>query len=248
MSKRGFPAMVTAALVAMTFGAAHPAVAQHRPAGDRCVLPPLIPMPPASDFVASVDHPYFPLRPGTIWFYRGTEGPERVKDVVFVTHSTKPILGVRATVVLDKVWTNGRPSEKTFDWYAQDRRGNVWYLGEAAFDYVHGRWVKADDSWESGRRGAKPGLIMEAHPKVGDAYRQEFSRGNAEDAARVLNRNTSVSVPYGTFRHVLKTRECTPLEPGVIDHKYYARGIGEVREEQVAGGSADLELISIKQG
>jgi len=247
MTKRGIPAIVAAALVAMTFGATQPAVAQHRPAGDRCVLPPLIPMPPASDFASSVDNRYFPLVPGTTMFYRGTEGPDRVQDVVSVTHGTKTILGVHATVVLDKVWTNGKPSEKTFDWYAQDRRGNVWYLGEAAYDYVHGHWVKADDSWESGRKGAKPGLIMEAHPKVGDAYRQEFSRGNAEDAARVLNTNTTVSVPYGTFHHALKTRECTPLEPGVIDHKHYARGIGEVSEEQVAGGSAHLVMVSIKQ-
>ena len=248
MAKRTALTLVAAAMafVALPAGGASASHNRAHPTGTNCVLPPPKPMPPPGDFVPGVDNRYFPLSPGTTLLYRGFEERDRVRDAVTVTHRTRMIVGVRATVVVDMVWLNGRPAEKTFDWYAQDKQGDVWYMGEAAFDRVHHRWVRAPDSWEAGRHGAKAGIIMEAHPKVGDAYRQEFSRGNAEDMGQVLRTQASVSVPFGSFRHVLKTRECSPLEQGVIDHKYYARGVGEVRETTVAGGSADLELVSIR--
>jgi hypothetical protein len=204
-------------------------------------------MPPASHFVHHVDNKDFPLEVGTTYRYRGQEEGNQVTDIVTVTDRTKVILGVRATVVFDEVVTNGQPSERTFDWYAQDRRGNVWYLGEDAFDFVNGHWEKSDDSWEAGVDGAQAGIIMEAHSKVGDLYRQEFLQGSAEDMAQVLDTHATVSVPYGTFHHALKTMECTPLEPGVFDVKFYARGVGEVAEATVVGGSARLVLVSISR-
>jgi len=210
-----------------------------------CNPPPPPPMPPASEFVQEVDNPYFPLQPGTVFLYRGQEEGEIEQDRVAVTDQTKTILGVTATVVHDDVQIGGRPSEKTADWYAQDRDGNVWYMGEDAFEFVHGHWIRSDDSWEAGVDGAQPGTIMEAHSKVGDAYRQEFYPGHAEDMAQVLDTHATVTVPYGTFHHSLKTMECTPLEPGVFDVKFYARGVGEVAEATVRGGSARLELVSV---
>jgi hypothetical protein len=248
MSKRAgltvFAATFALGALAVGVGRASGSISRSSSAG--CSTPPPPPMPPASEFVAQVDNRYFPLQPGTTFLYRGREEGDRVQDRVFVTSMTKTILDVQTTVVQDEVEVNGQPSERTSDWYAQDKRGNVWYFGEAAFDFVNGHWIRAADSWEAGRNGAEPGILMEAHPKVGDTYRQEFYPGHAEDVAQVLSTHATVSVPYGTFHHALKTMECTPLEPGVIDVKYHARGVGEVREATVKGGSADLELVSVK--
>ena len=202
-------------------------------------------MPPPSDFVTVIDNRYFPLEPGTTFHYRGAEDGQPARDIVTVTDRKKTILGVHATVVLDRTTVGGKPSEKTFDWYAQDKRGNVWYVGEAAFDFVQGHWVRADDSWQAGVHGARAGIIMEAHSKVGDVYRQEYYPGHAEDVARVLDRHASITVPFGSFRHVLRTREWTPLEPGIVDNKFYARGIGEVAERTVKGGNDYLKLVSV---
>jgi hypothetical protein len=211
-------------------------------------LPPPPPLPPPSDFVAKIDNRYFPLEPGTTFLYRGREGGEPSVDTVTVTRSTKTIVGIHAAVVLDRTTNGGKPSEKTFDWYAQDKHGNVWYLGEAAYEWKNGHWVKADDSWETGVDGAKAGIIMEGQPKVGDVYRQEYYPGHAEDVAQNLSLKESVTVPYGTFDHVLLTRETTPLEPGVVDHKDYARDVGEIAERTVKGGSDFLELVSVTRG
>jgi hypothetical protein len=233
--------VLTAAMVAFAGGA----VSQAR-SGTAAKLPPPPPMPPPADFVAKIDNPYFPLKPGTVFRYRGSEGQDRLRDRMFVTHKTKMIEGVKARVVRDRIWVNGKPEEKTRDWYAQDKRGNVWYLGENSFDRVRGHWERSDGSWKTGRDGAKAGFLMEAHPKVGDTYRQEYYKGHAEDLAKVLSKNASRSVPYGSFDHVLKTKEWTPLEPDVVDHKFYARGVGGIAEATVKGGSEKLKLISIK--
>jgi hypothetical protein len=248
MSNRARFAVVAAmALVPLTLGVGSASAdsSAAAPSVPRCPQTPPPPMPPAGQFVRRVDNKDFPLEPGTTYHYRGQEEGDQITDTVSVTDQTKTILGVHATVVFDGVVTNGRPSERTFDWYAQDRRGNVWYMGEDAFAFVHGHWEKSDDSWEAGVDGAHAGIIMEAHSNVGDVYRQEFLQGHAEDMAQVLDLHATVSVPYGTFHHALKTKECTPLEPGVFDVKYYARGVGEVAEATVMGGSAKLVLVSI---
>jgi hypothetical protein len=208
----------------------------------------LIPvLPPPSDFVATIGNKYFPLRPGTTLLYRGTQGGKARQVSVFVTHKTKVILGIRATVVLDQVLVGGKREEKTFDWYAQDNRGNVWYLGEYSLDFVNGKWVRSDGSWEAGVKGAKAGIVMKANPRVGDVYRQEYYAGHAEDMAKVLSRDEPVTISYGSFEHALETSEWTSLERGVVEHKYYVKGIGNVRTIMVKGGSEEEHLVSIKR-
>src|SRR3954462_2004891 len=133
----------------------------------------------------------------------------------------------------------GKLIEKTFNYYAQDKKGNVWYFGEDTREYKNGKVTSTKGSWEAGVDGAKPGIIMQAHPKVAQSYRQEYYKGEAEDMAKVLSLNESVTVPYGSFDRVLKTKEWTPLEPSYVEHKYYAPGVG-----QVYGGG--LELVDVK--
>jgi hypothetical protein len=211
-------------------------------------LPPVPPMPAPSAFVRTVDNKYFPLRPGTTLRYEGTADGERATDTVTVTRRTKVVLGVKAVVVLDVATAGGKPSEKTYDWYAQDRRGNVWYLGEDSFDRKNGKWVRNDGSWQAGVDGAKAGIIMKGTPRVGDTYRQEYYKGHAEDVGRVLRTGIAVSTPYRSFRGALRTRDWSPLEPGVVELKYYARGIGEVKSRLVKGGPERMALVSVTRG
>ena len=205
-------------------------------------------MPAPSAFVRRVDNPYFPLRQGTTLRYEGTADGERATDTVTVTRRTKVVLGVKAVVVLDVAAASGKPSERTFDWYAQDKRGNVWYLGEDSFDRKHGKWVRNDGSWLAGVNGARAGIIMKGTPRIGETYRQEYYKGHAEDLGRVLRTGVAVSTPYRSFRGALQTRDWSPLEPGVVEQKYYARGIGEVRSLLVRGGAERMALVSVTRG
>jgi hypothetical protein len=193
-----------------------------------------------TEFTTKVDNQYFPLKPGTTFFYQGNKQGS-TRDEMAVTHSTKKVMGVECVVVSDKGWEAGKLIEGTYDYYAQDKKGNVWYFGEDTKEYKNGKVVSTKGSWEAGVDGAKPGIIMQAHPKVGQSYRQEYYEGEAEDMAKVQSLNESVTVPYGSFDHVLVTKEWTPLEPGYVEHKYYARGVG-----QVYGGG--LELVDVKTG
>jgi hypothetical protein len=167
---------------------------------------------------------------------------------MIVTHDTKQIMGVKCVVVDDRVWTNGKLTKKTFDWYAQDKRGNVWYFGEDSKEYKNGKVTSTGGSWEAGKDGAKPGIIMPAHPKVGQTYRQEYYKGKAEDMAQTLSLNGSVKVPYGSFNDVLVTKEWSPLEPGVAEHKYYVAGVGDIKEVTVKGPPETLALVDVKSG
>lgn len=198
-----------------------------------------------SDFVANVDNPYMPLVPGTVFRYQGHVDKAPSAITVTVTNQRKTIEGVSTLVINDVVSVRGKDVERTTDYYAQDTRGNVWYFGEDSFDLVRGKWVRSDGSWQAGVDGARPGIIMEANPKVGDVYQQEFYAGHAEDMAEVLSTNGSVTVPYGSFRHVLLTKEWTPLEPGVTEQKYYAAGVGNVKTVMVEGGDEAYELVSV---
>jgi hypothetical protein len=197
-------------------------------------------------FVAVIDNPYLPLKPGTAMIYKGRSDGERERVEVTVTNQTKQIMGITATVVHDQVFVDGELAEDTFDWYAQDGFGNVWYLGEDTKEYEGGRVVSTEGSWEAGVDGSQPGIIMLADPQPGDRYRQEYYAGQAEDLAEVVSLDESVSVPYGPFVGVLQTEDSTPLEPKVLEHKFYARGVGVVFEEQVRGGQSTLELIEVK--
>ena len=199
----------------------------------------------AANFAATVDNPYLPYKPGTAFHFDGVRGTTPQTDDEVVLHRTKRILGIRATVVRDTVSEHGRAVERTDDFYAQDMRGNVWYLGEDAFELQHGRFVKASDSWRSGVDGAKPGIIMPARPRPGDAYRQEYyPRGKALDEARVLRLTGTLTVPFGSFKHVLVTSEYSPAEPQT-EQKYYARGVGEIAERVVKGHHEEFRLVGV---
>jgi hypothetical protein len=198
-----------------------------------------------ANFVRAIDNPLWPLEPGTAFHYEGVRGKTPQTDDEVVTHQTKQILGISSTVVRDTVSEHGRPIEKTLDFYAQDKQGNVWYLGEDSFELQNGRFVKASDSWRSGIDGAKPGIIMPASPQPGDSYRQEYyPPGEALDQARVLGYRGPVKVPYGSFKRSLVTSEFSPLEPQT-EEKFYVAGVGEILERVVKGHREEFQLMSV---
>lgn len=204
------------------------------------------PKPPA--FADRVDNPWFPLRSGTTYVYRGEKDGEPSRELLTVTSLTKTIQGVRCTVLHDRLYLSGRLEERTTDWYAQDAKGNVWYYGEKTAELDrHGRVTSTEGSWQAGVDGAKAGIYMPAQPKVGQSFAQEFYAGHAEDHFRVRSLDASVSVPYATSRHALLTEEWTPLEPGVIDHKLYVRGVGTVKEQTVKGGHELNVLVTVRR-
>jgi hypothetical protein len=201
-----------------------------------------------ADFVATVDNPYWPMAPGSRWVYRETDGQGGEQRVeVTVTDEKKTILGIEATVVHDVVTEDGEVIEDTYDWYAQDRWGNVWYLGEATTEYDKGKASTAG-SWEAGVDGAQAGVIVPGAPEPGMAYRQEYYEGEAEDGGEVLSLNEQAEVPFGAFRDVLLTKDFTPLQPEILEHKFYARGIGPVLVLAVSGGSDREELLEFEPG
>src|SRR5215203_5405329 len=201
-----------------------------------------------ADFTTRIDNKYFPLEPGTTFVYKGKFHGSAERDVMAVTHDTKNIMGVKCVVVDDSVTEGGKLVEQTYDWYAQDKKGNVWYFGEDSKEYENGKVKSTGGSWEAGKDGAKPGIIMPANPEVGKTYRQEYYKGEAKDMARALKLNGSVKVPYGTFENVLVTDEWTPLEPNIAEHKYYAPGVGNVKEIATKGPKETLELVDVKHG
>ena len=196
----------------------------------------------AADFVARVDNRYWPMKPGTKWVYRA--GEERIE--VTVTGRRKRILGIEATVVHDVVSEQGRVIEDTYDWFAQDRWGNVWYLGEDTKEYED-KAVSTKGSWEAGVNGAQAGIAMPAEPEVGQAYRQEHYAGEAEDRGKILSLDEHAEVPFGSFDGVVETEDTTPLEPNVLEHKYYAEGIGPILTVGVSGGTRE-ELVRFERG
>ena len=201
------------------------------------------PRPPDSSFTASVDNPWFPLMPGSRWVYHGVADGKRSREVVTVLRRTAVIDGVRCAVVDDRVYVAGRLRERTTDWYTQDRQGNVWYFGEdtATLD-ARGKVTSTEGSWRAGRDGARPGLFMPASPKVGQTGQQEYYKGHAEDQFRVVSLFQAVVGDSGA--NALLIRETSPLEPGVVDHKFYVRGVGTVLEQSERGGDERNELVS----
>src|SRR5690349_3609621 len=202
--------------------------------------------PSPGNFVARVDNPWFPLTPGTTSVYRGVKDGKAARDVFTVLHSTKMIQGVRCTSVSDRLYLAGRLEERTTDWYAQDRRGNVWYFGEATAELDRsGHVTSTEGSWLAGRNGARAGIYMPARPHVGQTGRQEYYKGHAEDHFAVVSVRARVSVPYVTSTRAVLTKEWTPLEPGTLDHKYYVRGIGTFKEVTVKGPLERDILVSV---
>ena len=198
------------------------------------------------NFVRRVDNPLFPLPLGRRLVYRGSEDGKPEWVITDVTLNRKTILGVRVVVVRDRVYLDGVLKEKTFDWYAQDKAGNVWYFGEDTKEFdENGKVVSTAGSFEAGKNGAKAGVIMRAHPKLGQVTPQEFAPGVAEDKARPVDLDATVTVPYGTLHHCLKTEEFTALEPGVLENKFYCPNIGIARERDAKGGTVRTGLVKI---
>ena len=188
-------------------------------------------------FVGRVTNPWFPLEPGTTFTYTGEKDGQRGRDVVTVTRRTKLIRGVRCTSVDDRLYLRGRLAERTTDWYTQDARGNVWYFGEDTAELNRaGKVTSREGTWQAGVHGARAGIFMPAHPKVGASFRQEYYKGHAEDHFAV------VRLANGR----LLTKEWTPLEPGTLDHKVYVRGTGLVKEETVKGGDERWQLADVR--
>jgi len=201
-----------------------------------------------ANFVKRVNNPYFTLKPGAVWIYEGTSPEGQAEKVqVEVLKDTKVILGVTTTVVRDRVWDGGELVEDTYDWYAQDKKGTVWYFGEYASNYEGGVLVNHDGSWEAGVDKAKPGIVMQAEPEEeDDPYRQEYLKGEAEDWAQVISTDVSVRTPAGRYEDCIKTKEWTPLEPGIVEEKTYCKEVGNlVKAEGVAGESGGIELTSV---
>jgi hypothetical protein len=203
---------------------------------------------PAHAFTPRVTNHWYPLLPGMKWVYVGREDGQSARDVVRVLDRVKMIDGVPCAVVRDKVFRNGKLRERTTDWYTQDDRGRVWYYGEATAELDrHGKVVSREGSWRAGRDGARAGIFMPRRPRVGQRFQQEHFPGHAEDHFAVLTLHASIATPFASYDgDVLKTKEWTPLEPGVRDRKYYVRGIGQVAERTVKGGTDDLRLAAFR--
>jgi len=195
-----------------------------------------------ANFGGPIDNPYFPLIPGRTLIYEAHTVDGIKRNTVSATHETVQILGITCVQVHDVVYLNGERIEDTLDWFAQDHQGNVWYFGENTLEISNGLVVSTEGTFTSGVNGAKPGIIMEAHPAVGDAYRQEFVLGTGEDSEQVVSLDKTVRVPYGTFDHCVEIEETTALEPTVIVHDFYARGIGPIMSLE---SGERLELVQI---
>ncbi len=217
---------------------------------------PTPPLPRPSDFAKRINNPWLPFPPGLVLVYRGVKDGHRAIDVETVTHKTEVIKGIHATVIHDRTYQwIGHPAkrrkylaERTSDFYAQDKEGNVWYLGEnTAALRPDGRVVSTEGTWRTGVNGARAGIFIAAHPRVGTGGLQEFYPGHAEDRYRVLRRDAHASTPVASSRHALLTKETSALEPGVVDHKYYIRGVGDVIEQTVKGGNERFALVSIRR-
>lgn len=199
-----------------------------------------------ADFNAPVKNPYFPLKPGTVFVYKGTEGQDHLIEHLKVTSDTKVIEGVPTTVIHDVLFRNGRLGERTTDWYAYDNSGNTWYFGERTATYKPDGTIESrEGTWQAGVNGGEAGIIMPANPHPTEAYRQEYLAGHAEDQAWIVASHGSVTVPYGKVDQVVRSYEWTRLEPHVVSLKLYAPGLGIVSEGDVAGGTESLQLVAV---
>lgn len=198
-----------------------------------------------NNFTTHIDNPYFTLTPGTSFNFRAKADAGTETETLVVTNLTRVVSGVEVLVVWDRVWLDDQLIEETYDWYAQDAEGNVWYFGEESREYEKGKVKNTHGSWEYGVDGAQPGIIMPADPRVGETYRQEYYAGEAEDMAEVVALNETVETPYATFSGCLKTKDTTPLEPKVLEFKYYCPEVGMVVLEDA--GDQKNKLVDFQE-
>jgi hypothetical protein len=232
-----------AALSALTVAAAAGALA-FTPAAGAAHRHGYEPVLNPANFVRKVTNPYFPLPVGRTLIYKGIKDGTTQVDRVHIMARTRVLEGIRAVAVSDVATHNGRLLEKTTDWYAQDKQGNVWYLGEQTAAYSHGH-VDHSGSWLAGVHDGEPGIVMKAKPQIPDAYRQEFLAGQAQDTAWIVNRGGSFKLPFKVVHNVITSYEFTVLEPTVLDKKIYAPGLGIVMEEAALGPKETATLVSV---
>jgi hypothetical protein len=250
--RRLFAALVVSAAVAIGVSSAAAQSPSRSATVGRCPLPRFGPgaaYHPRIDpraFGADVTNPWFPLPVGRTWVYSGVKDGAAAVDVVTATARSRIVGGVRTRVVEDRLLLDGLLRERTADYYAQDRCGDVWYFGEdTATLRPDGTVDSTEGTWHHGVDGARAGVFMAAHPERGRRFRQEWYAGHAEDTFRAIDLDAGVRVPYGSFDHALRTEETTELEPGVVDNKYYVRGVGEISELAVQGDTEHLELVTV---
>jgi len=252
---RGGPHRTTGAAVAV-IGAALALAActgqpsAEQPAGGSSALPQgdeQVELDPA-EFTADIDHPYWPMTPGTQWEYRELDGDgEELRVVVTATNETREIAnGVVARVVRDTVYAGDEIVEDTFDWYAQHEDGTVWYLGEDTAEFEDGEIASTEGSFEAGVDGAQAGVLLPGDPEPGQVYRQEYLADEAEDVGEVLRLGERAEAPYGAYDDVLVTRDTNALEPEVVEYKFYARDLGPLLALDVAGGAGREELVDVR--
>ena len=200
-----------------------------------------------ADFSADVTNPFWPMKPGTRWTYRNVEDRQPPQDIeVVVTTTTKKLAnGVTARAVRDTARVKGQISEDTVDWYAQDTNGNVWYMGESTAEFKNGKIDTREGSWEAGKDGAMPGIMLPAQPQDGQKYRQEYKKGEAEDNGEVIATNDLVEVEAGRYKGALVTMDTSSVETTAVEYKFYAPGLGPLLALDVSGGAAREELVKI---
>ncbi|ORA21785.1 hypothetical protein [Mycobacterium aquaticum] len=199
-------------------------------------------------FTTTIDNPYFPLVPGTRIIYEADTAGGRSRTVTEVTRDTKTVMGVATVVVHDIVTLNGKTTEDTLDWYAQDRDGNVWYFGEDTKAFEDGQ-ADPTGSFEAGVAGALPGIVMPGNPQIGDAYRQEYAKGIAEDTGTVHSLTGAETTPLtGPANDLLVIQDADQLDPtSPAEHKYYARGIGLVLTQNITGPAEREQAVTIEK-
>jgi hypothetical protein len=253
MNRLGLVALAT---VIVAFGLASSSAQEGADRGDRCAQPGPYGLPQGDDvvdldpseFTTRIDNPYWPMRPGTVWHYVERGGGEVEKVTVRVTRRTRLIEGIRVRVVHDVVRSaDGEIQENTFDWYAQDSGGSIWYFGEHTREYEDGVPVSTEGSFEHGKGGAQAGVVVPAEPRAGCTYREEYLAGEAEDRAKVLSTKEVLRTRFGMHRGVLQTANTTPLEPDILENKFYARGIGPVIEFNASPQLGTAKLVRFKR-
>ena len=208
--------------------------------------PPYNPVIDPTNFVGEITNPYFPLKPGTIYKFEGTRDGARRRVEMTVTAETKVIMDVTCIVVRDVSSTETEMVEKTVDWYAQDKEGNVWYFGEDTAEYANGKVTSTAGTWMAGVDGALPGYILKAAPKVGEGYRQEYRPGVAEDYAKVVQLDATTEGPTGKYTNVVVTEDTDLLDKAKLEHKYFASGVGFIASDGMVNGHHEiLKLTAI---
>ena len=200
-----------------------------------------------ADFSADVTNPFWPMKPGTRWTYHNVENGQPPQDIeVIVTTATKKLAnGVTARAVRDTARVKGQISEDTVDWYAQDTKGNVWYMGENTAEFKNGKIDTREGSWEAGKDGAMPGIMLPAQPRDGQKYRQEYKKGEAEDNGEIIATKDLVEVKAGRYKDALVTMDTSSVETTAVEYKFYAPGVGPLLALDVSGGAAREELVKI---